>query len=133
MTVAELTEIIKNNNIDDTENSRKVFELEEGHQYKYKKRVWITKARGVKRATQKFHILSFLESKEAEEEYNELQLKNPALIIYLREVVNKEDMTEIANEICEVYKDRAKANKNYVINDDVVIEKAKQGWNGFSA
>ncbi|WP_423363021.1 hypothetical protein [Mycoplasma sp. P36-A1] len=130
MIISDLIKIIENDEMPaDTINSKKIFDVEEGSHFKYDNRLWIIEAGGLAKASQKFHIINFLKTKH-EENYTGLYLKNPALIVYLREVINKEDMSEITNKILDVYSKRSKNNKKYKINDSEVISLAKKGWKG---
>ncbi len=110
----------------DTKNSKKIFDLEEGKNYKYDKRRWIKKAGGVEKANQKFHAINFLKAKNQEANYTGLHLQNPALIIYLREVVNGENTDKITDDICKYYQ----SGNNNKINSPEVVKLAKEDWNG---
>ncbi|MDH6603737.1 hypothetical protein OKW23_000878 [Bacilli bacterium PM5-9] len=131
MIIRDLIKVIENKeNPKDTINSKKIFDVEEGNHFKYDNREWINEAGGLAKANQKFHSINFLKTKDVEENYTGLNLRNPALIIYLREVINNEDMSDITNEILDVYSNRSENNEKYEINDSEVISIAKKGWKG---
>lgn len=146
MKVGTLREIIINDKRNENKNTncRKIFKLEEGHEMKREKnkapkRKWINEAQNnAIDISQKQHALIWLEDKEKDKEVSGMNLQNPALIVYLRELIVKKEekdgeknkINTLTDEIIDLYKVKKLENEHYKINEKNEITQAKKEWQG---
>ncbi|MDL2310600.1 hypothetical protein LJC13_01315 [Peptostreptococcaceae bacterium OttesenSCG-928-C18] len=127
MKIKDVLEILENA-IDDSENSKMIFNLEEGHEDNQIKSGLIARGRrdwliiadiyNNGKYSQKFHLWNFLQFKTKNDKRKLLEnfsygrIQNGALLVYIKEVIFKEDATQLVAYLKKYYElDNGRINK----------------------